>query len=638
MNSDKHINDDLCYTENENLKLRTIMEMSEELSGMGSFEFDTDTGAITVSDGWRRIHGVDKRSLVMDELVQLAHIDDLDMILNSIDSAIKETGIYDIEHRIIRKSNGETRTIRAKGKVIYGNNGLPSKMYGSVQDITEQKIAEKKLKESEENTRFILKHCPNAIAVYDKDLNYLIVSDRYLIDYEIEDEDITGRHHYEVFPEIPDRWRKIHQRVLNGEVLSNDDDSFVRPDGSVTYNRWECRPWFHSDGTIGGMISYTEVTTERKEAEIALKESEEKFKSIIRFSPVGIGIVDIKGNLIDCNDALADIVGYKKDELIGINFAEFTHPDDLQKEWEMIKQVWEDKAEKYELEKRYITKNRNIVWVKIVGTVSKDDSGNIKFGFAFVEDITEKKKAEEKLKKSEEKYRELSKTKDRFFSIISHDLKSPILGFMRITESFVKNFHTIRIFEMSDMLKSINESSTVLYKMLNNLLIWSEFNQDKIQYSPEESNLTKIVDETLSLMKTEIKQKEIKCSNEMPANFIAYSDSNMTSIIFRNLLSNAVKFTDKKGNIEINISVNSENFAQIEISDNGKGIPEVQISKLFELDKYHSQTGTEGEKGSGIGLILCKEFVEKQGGKIWVESQEGEGSTFFFTLPLQADS
>lgn len=510
MNSEKHINDDLRKKESENLKLRTIMEMSEELSGIGSFEFDAKTGNITVSDGWMSIHGVNKRSLIMDELVELAHIDDLDMILKSIDYAITESGIYDIEHRIIRQTDRKIRTIRARGKVIYDNKGLPGKMYGSVQDITEQKIAENKL-----------------------------------------------------------------------------------------------------------------------------KESEEKFKSIIHFSPVGVGIVDKKGNLLDCNDALADIIGYKKDELMGVNFAEFTHPHDLQKEWELIKQVWENKADKYELEKRYITKSKNIVWVKLVGTVSRDEQGNIKFGFAFVEDITEKKKAEEQLKKSEEKHRELSKTKDRFFSIISHDLKSPILGFMRITESFVNNFHTIRIFEMSDMLKSINESSTVLYKMLNNLLIWSEFNQDKIKYAPERINLTKIADETISLMKTEIKQKEIDCRNDIPGDLVAYSDENMTSIIFRNLLSNAIKFTEKKGKICINISINSDNFAEIEISDNGKGISEDRLSNLFDLDKYYSQQGTEGEKGSGIGLILCKEFVEKQGGKIWVESQHGEGSKFFFTLPLQ---
>lgn len=128
-----------------------------------------------------------------------------------------------------------------------------------------------KLYEREEVMRYIIKHDPNAIAVYDRDLRYIAVSNRFLQDYNVKEEDLLGKHHYDVFPEMPQRWKDVHQHCLAGGIERNEDDHFVRPDGSITYNRWECRPWYRADDTIGGIILYTEVTTERKKTEAQLK-------------------------------------------------------------------------------------------------------------------------------------------------------------------------------------------------------------------------------------------------------------------------------------------------------------------------------------------------------------------------------
>ena len=145
-----------------------------------------------------------------------------------------------------------------------------------IQNITERKQVENLLLEREKVMQYIIKYDPNAIAVYDQNLIYIAASDRYLQDYNIQGQNIIGRHHYEVFPEMPQKWKDVHQRVLAGAIERDDDDYFVRTDGSITYNRWECRPWYRADSTIGGMITYTEVTTERKQAEIKLKEQLEE--------------------------------------------------------------------------------------------------------------------------------------------------------------------------------------------------------------------------------------------------------------------------------------------------------------------------------------------------------------------------
>ena len=165
--------------------------------------------------------------------------------------------------------------------------------------------------------RYILRHDPNAIAVYDRDLRYIAVSERYLHDYAVQEQDILGRHHYEVFPEIPPRWRAIHQRVLGGEILRSEDDSFERPDGSITHNRWECRPWYAPDGAIGGMITYTEVTTERKEAEQRLATSRETLRRVIDLVPHMIYAKDAQGRFLLANEEIARGHGTTPEAMLG---------------------------------------------------------------------------------------------------------------------------------------------------------------------------------------------------------------------------------------------------------------------------------------------------------------------------------
>ena len=155
--------------------------------------------------------------------------------------------------------------------------GTPTGLVFTMAEVTDRVRAEQGLRDSEATMRYIVKHDPNAIAVYDRDLHYIAVSDVYLRDYGVKEEDILGKHHYEVFPEMPQKWRDVHQRCLAGGVERNDDDYFERPDGSITYNRWECRPWRTADGEIGGIITYTEVTTERKKAEKALRRERPSF-------------------------------------------------------------------------------------------------------------------------------------------------------------------------------------------------------------------------------------------------------------------------------------------------------------------------------------------------------------------------
>ncbi|MCD4746250.1 MAG: tetratricopeptide repeat-containing sensor histidine kinase [Bacteroidales bacterium] len=228
--------------------------------------------------------------------------------------------------------------------------------------------------------------------------------------------------------------------------------------------------------------------------------------------------------------------------------------------------------------------------------------------------------------------KELIAIKDRFFSIIAHDLKSPfniIFGFSNI---LYKDFEDFDDGQKKEFIKEINNSSEETYKLLENLLDWSRSQSGNIDFNPEVINLNNIIKNTISVLKFQAKIKNISLSLNVPDNIKIFADKNLLRTIFRNLISNAIKFTYENGEVNVSSELKA-NFVEIKITDNGVGMSEENIKKLFRIDEKFKTNGTANEKGTGLGLVLCREFVEKIGGKIWVESEEGKGSNFYFTIP-----
>ena len=183
-------------------------------------------------------------------------------------------------------------------------------------DITDSKHAEEALTHSHDLMRYIIEHNRSAVAVHDKDLKYIYVSQRYLDDYKVKEKEVIGKHHYDVFPDLPQKWRDVHQKALAGEISSAEDDPYVREDGAVDWTRWECRPWYESNGSIGGIIVYTEVITGRKRAEELLQKSEERFRKLFEAHTAVMLIIDPEnGNIIDANAAASQFYGWPLEEL-----------------------------------------------------------------------------------------------------------------------------------------------------------------------------------------------------------------------------------------------------------------------------------------------------------------------------------
>lgn len=229
--------------------------------------------------------------------------------------------------------------------------------------------------------------------------------------------------------------------------------------------------------------------------------------------------------------------------------------------------------------------------------------------------------------------KEANATKDKFFSIIAHDLKNPFNALIGFSEILMENQKTMEPQEVEELVQMLNNASHQAYNLLEDLLMWSKAQQGKIAFIPQKIIVNDIFDEIQSNLENVAAKKSIFIKFDDSTETVLYADSNMLKTILRNLISNAIKFSSRGSEVRVQIKKEDE-FARITVSDNGTGISDINLDRLWQLSGQFTTKGTENEEGTGLGLVLCKEFVDKHGGKIWAESELGKGSNFMFTIPL----
>jgi PAS domain S-box-containing protein len=327
-------------------------------------------------------------------------------------------------------------------------------------------------------------------------------------------------------------------------------------------------------------------------------------------------------------------------ELTGYTYEELTAPDfDFEvliseESKKYLEERYRARLEGKEIPNQYevqlVHKTGKKVYVE-VSTVSVGELGEVVV-MGIMRDITLRKMYEQQLKESEEKLRELNYAKDRFFNIIAHDLRTPISGLISMTKALIENSELLSPDETKELLKELLEFANQSYNLLENLLQWARSQTGTIQFNPENTDLYEVALASKVLTDPNAKQKNITVSNLVEPGSYSFVDRNMITTVVRNLLSNAVKFTNPGGEITISLKDLGEEY-ELSIADTGVGMSEEKQKKLFKIGENVSTPGTSGEKGSGLGLILCKEFVEKNGGSIRVESEVGKGTKFIITLP-----
>lgn len=388
---------------------------------------------------------------------------------------------------------------------------------------------------------------------------------------------------------------------------------------------WESKPAF---------VHVCRDITRQKELQKALNESEIKLKKIINQISDGIIIYEQSGKIVIWNSGVEKITGISRDKALG----RFLY--DVQ--YDILHGQFKDKAlirEKFNevvnmsnpsvfdtlFENDIYMEGKGVKTLQAIVFPIETGEETRLFG-SVMRDITEMKKYQNQL-------RELIATRDKIFSIIAHDLRTPFTSIIGFTDLLLDNYEHYDDERKKKILQYINLSSKPTLDVLTNLLNWVNSQSGQLEIAPEACRLESLVGEVVEIMTPAASIKNLELLQCIPDECEVYADKNMLKSVLQNLISNAIKFSHEGGKIEVLASVNG-GFAEMVIADEGTGMEKAVKEALFRVDSHQSRIGTRGERGSGLGLILSREFVERHGGKIRVESEPGLGSRFIFTIPL----
>ncbi len=342
------------------------------------------------------------------------------------------------------------------------------------------------------------------------------------------------------------------------------------------------------------------------------------------------------------SDSVYEITGYKSEEYIsdGKLWIKIIHPEDAEKVISDLREFYHKKLDKnkIELEYRIIRKNGETVWINNKITVKRKPDGSVKRVYGLVTDVTKKKKSEEELQKYAHDLKKLNETKDRFISIISHDLRTPfssILGFtdMLLTEEDLDDE------KKNQYIGFIKESALNMLSLVNSLLDWIRLQTGKMKFEPSRINAKEVLSKVIHMLSGRAMQKGVSIVSELEHDYYVYADEDLLMIIFNNLISNALKFTPSGGSITVKSRyLLDKKMVEFTVKDTGVGMDEEEMNKLFRIDEKFTTLGTEGERGSGLGLKLVHEIINRHGGEISVKSKKGEGTEMIFTLPVAANT
>lgn len=582
--------------------------------------FITKTGKFTfVNPAFSNFTGYTQNELLKKNLFQLVPKEYLKNVKALFNAQIKQTHFSAYNEFPILTKSKKIRWIGQSSKLYTAKN--KSTVFCVGFDITIRRIVD-------QETLTLSK-------IIDQTLEMVVVTDKegYIHYVNTAFEKITGYTKEEALgkklsildsdPSVREKMHNIWNQVLQGKpwhgIIKNR-----KKDGTLYDEEVTITPVYDD---YGNLINITEIKrdiTKEIKQKTELLQAEAKYKSIFDNSIEGIYQTSIDGKIITANKALLDMLGYDNmEDFLNLDATQlYVNPDDRK----AFKTIMDRDGKVIDYELRLRRKDGKEITVVENARAVKDYEGNIIYYEGMMQDITKRKEAENAI-------RLLNAQKDKFLSIISHDLRAPFNSILGFTEMLLDDNMEFSAEEKKEFLTYIKHAAEQQLRLLNNLLEWSRLETGRIRFEPKPSNLKKLVENSMLSLIGNAHRKNIELTSEIPENITVNVDENLIQQLFSNLIGNAIKFTPQNGRVWIEYIATEENFVKIAVSDTGIGIPEEDFPKLFRIDTKYFSRGTEGEEGSGLGLALCAEIVQKHGGKIYVESQVNKGSSFYFTLP-----
>lgn len=527
-------------------------------------------------------------------------------------------------------------------KMISGENSSSDHNKDELQHDLSQRLSH-----SYRMLQYIIEHDHNAIAVLNRDFKYVYVSKRFLKDYHIREKDILGKTHYEVFPGLPEAWKEIHKRALAGEVLSSDDDSFINWNGELTWVRWECRPWYEVDGSIGGIILYTEVVTDQKKIELDLieakeraEESEKSMADILgklneaqKITKIGSWDWDVQTGKLWWSDELYNIFGVSPAEYIPTfeNISDFVHPDDNEGFRNAALNTFQTGG-LLDYQLKIITKGR-IKHIKSIARARLDNYGKTYRMTGTFMDITQQVEIMNELNSAKERAEESDRLKTSFLQNISHEVRTPLNSIVGFAELISEPGQSLQ--KMNSYSKIISANSHKLIRIISDVVEISQIHSNQIRLVLSNfdvaSLLYKVANSFMEL--TQLKDVDFVIKQEISEeNSMIMSDKGKFEKIIFHLIDNAVKFT-QSGSIGINLSL-TDAMLHFTITDTGIGIPAEKQKIIFDPFRQIETGLSRSFGGTGLGLTIVKAYTDILKGNISLISEVNKGTSITLTIPV----
>lgn len=408
------------------------------------------------------------------------------------------------------------------------------------------------------------------------------------------------------------------------------------PKGELKWVREQAELIFDDNGKLIDTLGTAQDVTQYKLAELALRESESRFRSIFERANLGIAFADAHGNLLQVNQSFLNMLQYSQEELQQLNFADFTHPDDLNDELKLFQEICKNHSDDYRLEKRYLTKHGTLIWVDLNVTVIRDETGNPVNFVGLVVDITERKNAEAQLVNAKKTAESASRAKSEFLANMSHEIRTPMNAILGLTQLVLESDLST---QQRDFLSKVFSSSKALLGVLNDVLDYSKIEAGHLEVESIPCHIEEVLTNVADLFAARIAEKGLELFLDIhPCTpHTVLSDPLRLSQVLNNLVSNAIKFT-QYGEIYIKVEplpiYNNKPLLRFSVKDTGIGLLHEQAEQLFKPFTQADSTVTRKYGGTGLGLAICQRLVSLMGGEIHVESELGGGATFTFTIQV----
>lgn len=646
----------------------------------GSLTQDDTMRFSYVSPQCKNILGVDAGSIPGNHSHLNIHSDDLPEIKTQFRKAAKTLSDGRIEGRIISDKNSE-KSIRFRAYFRPIKEADETVFYGIIIDITELYEAELKIVELHGKLQAILDAAAHySIASFNKEGIITFINSGFtnIYGYE-EDETLNSLSIFDIiepgftnkkFEEsgLSNNQRdellgKLFDQIAEKGFIETDVEAVLK-NGSKRIMHISLSPLYDDSRDITGCLSISRDVTEIRKAQDALADSEEKFRMLSNSASDAIIMVNEALEVVYWNRAATELFGYAEEEAIGLTWDPLLEHEEFHQEFRgkfsdffkhdvgnivgsaLIYSGVRKDGSSFPLELTFSTfdlKNERHA-ICIIRDISERREIEIKIK-NYVDELTHQNKVIEdqveelkelnmQLTESQSLLKEMNDSKDKFFSIISHDLKSPFMALLGFTDMLISDIDAYSKKEILKFITDVHSTARGVYNLLETLLDWSRVQRGKMPFKPEDINLREIAALNTDLFRGNAKHKHINLENNINHDITVFADKNMIDTVFRNLISNAIKFSHNFGIVAVSAQ-SLERAVMITVEDNGIGMNKEEMDKLFRIDVHHTTPGTFDEKGTGVGLILCKELVEMNGGDIRVESEKGKGSRFIFTLPTE---